>query len=693
MRLLLAAILVASLGCSATPQGGSPEGGVAGSGGAGGPGRDGPGQTAGAGGGGAGQAGGAGAAGRADGGAGDSGRTGCGDGILQGSEACDDGNNTAGDGCAADCRTIERDHACPTPGMPCVSTVVCGDGRISGEETCDDGNARAGDGCGADCRREPGFSCPAPGQRCTAARCGDGIIAGAEECEDGNAAGGDGCSAMCRLEPGFSCPTPGQPCRATTCGDAMREGSEPCDDGNQVVGDGCNPFCEVEPTCGAMGCSSRCGDGMLLPGDNEQCDDGNTRAGDGCSPTCMVEPGFMCTSMGGAPAATIEVPITYRDFIARPAGGGTRHPDFEVFTGTDPTTGLVAAALGADRKPVYTGICGATTTLPSAACPFGQETTTAANFDQWYRDTAGVNLSFVRRLTLARQADGSYYFPDAAFFPLDNLGWVAMGRDTPSMGHNFGFTSEVRSWFEFRGGEELRFSGDDDVWIFVHGQLVVDLGGLHPSRAGSVTLDTARATQLGLQMGRVYEIALFHAERRTDQSNFNLTLKGFGGARSACTTRCGDGVVAGDETCDDGRNDGSYGSCTADCQRGPRCGDGTVQMPQETCDDGTNLTTYSRDGAGCAPGCRAPATCGDGMVDSLFGEQCDDGRAQNTGGYGKCKADCSLGPRCGDGVRQADDGEACDDGNQVNGDGCSADCREGVGIAPAPWNAPPAPWR
>lgn len=66
---------------------------------------------------------------------------------------------------------------------------------------------------------------------------------------------------------------------------------------------------------------------------------------------------------------------------------------------------------------------------------------------------------------------------------------------------------------------------------------------------------------------------------------------------------CGDGVVEGNEICDDGLNDGSYGSCEIDClDFGPRCGDGEVQA-DETCDDG-NLA----DGDGCNHDCFPSAT-------------------------------------------------------------------------------------
>ena len=123
-------------------------------------------------------------------------------------------------------------------------------------------------------------------------------------------------------------------------------------------------------------------------------------------------------------------------------------------------------------------------------------------------------------------------------------------------------------------------------------------------------------------------------------------------------------------------NVGDYNGCTADCQRGPSCGDAMVQMPEEQCDDGINLTLYGQDGKpGCAPGCVVSGYCGDAKVDGVFGEQCDLGTEMNTGAYNGCLPTCLLGPRCGDKVLQMDAGEECDDGNTVGGDLCSHDCK------------------
>jgi hypothetical protein len=99
-----------------------------------------------------------------------------------------------------------------------------------------------------------------------------------------------------------------------------------------------------------------------------------------------------------------------------------------------------------------------------------------------------------------------------------------------------------------------------------------------------------------------------------------------------------------------------------------RCGNGTIDCG-ESCDDGNDLTERCVDRRldpdatrvkTCGSGCRFTMCvmphCGDGIVDSAAGEQCDEGEATRT-----CTGDCHL-TACG---QQADlqafaDDEDCD---------------------------------
>jgi fibro-slime domain-containing protein len=659
----------------------------------------------------------------------------CGDGLLLLDEQCDDGNAVSGDGCTADCLQ-EADYACPVPGEPCVSSVVCGDRRVSGAETCDDGNVVEGDGCSAACQSEQGYACPIAGALCVPV-CGDGLLRGLEQCDVGPSTS-PGCSATCGAEDGFVCAVPGEPCEPTVCGDGRAEGSEGCDDDNDRPFDGCFA-CVREPACVEGRCDAECGDGLRYS--TEECDDGNRVSGDGCSDTCTIEAGFACADQGGdgADGTTFVLPVIYRDFIgndtsgdgqaaaraaARAQAGISVHPDFNTFQGTG-LPEAVEAELGPDDLPVLVGE--------------SDNFTSAAAFNQWYRDTDGVNLPLVRDLPLRLQPDGSFLFDSATdsengqFDPILGDGWespitiddldatvyegtefcdvnLVPEPDAPTTAgataRNMSFTTETRFVFEYQGGEQFAFSGDDDVWVFVNDRLVVDLGGLHEVATGEFTLSNAAATEgiatvtregppgsaltlangvaidTGMQLGGVYEAVLFHAERHECGSNFKLTLAGFDAPKSRCQEVCGDGVVTRSETCDEGEQNGTgYGFCAADCTPGPRCGDAIVQAEgNEACDNGLNVDRYSTSADACGPGCTRPSFCGDAVIDAAFGEECDDGVNDNS--YGGCSETCARGPRCGDGEINGDD-EECDDGNRVNGDGCNLTCKTEREIIPS----------
>jgi fibro-slime domain-containing protein len=190
------------------------------------------------------------------------------------------------------------------------------------------------------------------------------------------------------------------------------------------------------------------------------------------------------------------------------------HPDFETAPSTQtPITGIVESTLGSDGKPVYAN---PSDTIVAAAGLHGQ-----TYFDQWYHDASGVNMTYIVALklgtlngvpTFAASRSNGGGLTDSSFFPLDGAGFGNQGSS-----HNFSFTTEIHTSFTYNGGETFTFKGDDDVWVFINKQLVIDLGGRHAQMQGSVSLDT-----LSLSKGQIYDLAVFHAERHTSESNFQI---------------------------------------------------------------------------------------------------------------------------------------------------------------------------
>lgn len=158
---------------------------------------------------------------------------------------------------------------------------VCGDGVVEASEGCDDGDLTSGDGCSAACQQEEGWTCTlsedGTGSECVT-RCGDRVTAGQETCDDGNQIDGDGCSSTCQEEEAPGCGEGGEclfelgdwgdfgAC-SNTCGAGTHTRTRPCirEDGQEAPCASCGGGeCEqTEPCEDFSGCTYSYGDWVV----------------------------------------------------------------------------------------------------------------------------------------------------------------------------------------------------------------------------------------------------------------------------------------------------------------------------------------------------------------------------------------------------------------------------------------------
>jgi fibro-slime domain-containing protein len=252
-------------------------------------------------------------------------------------------------------------------------------------------------------------------------------------------------------------------------------------------------------------------------GSGESSDSDASPGGHGGGPSFpSLDAGTAADGSGGTDACAPNLTGRLRDFVNQPGFTPSSALDDDFENAETDDRGIVATDLGPTGKPVYAHPGGTTPTT------HGQ-----MQFDWWYRDTPGKNIPFDYAIVLTPIGGGLSSFNDQEFFPLDGRGWADEYIGDDGKLHNFSFTFELHTTFEYSGGEVFTFIGDDDVFVFIDGKLVVDLGGVHVAETKTINLDTlvtddAAATPVPLTKRTTYPLDIFYNERHTVASHFRM---------------------------------------------------------------------------------------------------------------------------------------------------------------------------
>ena len=151
-----------------------------------------------------------------------------------------------------------------------------------------------------------------------------------------------------------------------------------------------------------------------------------------------------------------------------------------------------------------------------------------------YRSSNDYEINYDPENKLISQNSNNLLSQEVGFYPLDKNVLKNHSDLTAPFGtemynkydkknHNYHFSMKAKCQFLYKKSDNLKFkfSGDDDVYLFIDNKLALDIGGAHLKRSEVLNVNEV-AKKLGLIDGEVYSFDFFYMERHTTDSNIMI---------------------------------------------------------------------------------------------------------------------------------------------------------------------------